>query len=194
MSQKREASEAVVQKRKKGLSVRCLKAPSVLGDKVNFTRTNFKRRVVGLNIGPPCIARHSDKNRVRTAGVKSLKTFTPVGALHHPGKRRAVSNPAHAIIFSDNVAARAILPSEFKAAFDLRVGKSWEWHAKDQNDCPSPMAIKETPRIKKIQTFSQCRQTESNYSCHQLGHAGSQAVTEKVAGKGCWMTVDRRGY
>ena len=184
MSQKGESTRVAAQKCKKALSVRCLKVASVFSDKINFTKKNFKRRIVGLNIGPPCIARHSDKNRVRTAGVKSLKTFTPVGALHHPGKRRAVSNPTHAIIFPDDVAARAILPGEFKAAFDLRIGKNCEWHAKDQNDCPSPMAIKKAARIQRIQIFTQYRQTESNYSCHQLGRVGSQAVTEKAVGKG----------
>jgi hypothetical protein len=60
---------------------------------------------------------------VRTAGVKSLKAFPPIDALDHPGKRRAVSNPAHTIVVSDDVAARTILPSEFKTAFNLRIGK-----------------------------------------------------------------------
>jgi hypothetical protein len=184
MRQKGESTRAAAQKRKKALSVRCLKAASVFSDKINFTKKNFKRRIVGLHIGPPRIAGYSHKNRVRTTGVKSLKTFTPIGALDHPGKRWAVSNPAHAIVIPDDVAARAILPSEFKTAFDLRIGKNCEWHAKDQNDCPSPMAIKKAARIRRIQVFTQYRQTESNYSCHQLGRVGSQAVTEKVVGKG----------
>jgi hypothetical protein len=173
-----------VQKPAKALSVRCLKAASVLSDKVNFTKKNFKRRVVGVNIGPSCITWYSDKNRVRTEGIKSLKTLTPIGALHHPGKRRTVSNPPHSIVFPDDVAARAILPGEFKTAFGLRIGKSREWRAKDQHDCPSQMAIKKTARIQRIQAFTQYRQNESSYSRHQLGRVGSQAVNEKVVGKG----------
>jgi hypothetical protein len=62
----------------------------------------------------------------------------------------AVSNPTHAIVISDDVAARTILPSELKTAFDLRIGKSCEWHAKDQNDCPSPMAIKRRQESKNL--------------------------------------------
>ena len=183
MSQKGDCTRAAVQKCKKALSVRCLKAASVFSDKINFTKKNFKRRIVGLDIGPSCVAGYPDKNRVRTAGVKSLKTLTPIGALHHPGKRRAVSNPAHSIVVADDVAARAILPGEFKAAFDLRIGKSCEWRAKDQNDGPSPMAIKKAARIQRIQVFTQYRQTESSYLCHQLGRVGSQAATGKAVEK-----------
>ena len=184
MSQEGESSRAAVEKREKALSVRCLKAASVLSDKVNFTKKNFKRWVIGLNIGPPCVAGYPDKNRVRPAGVKSLKPLTPIGALHHPGKRRAVSNTAHSVELPDHVAARAMLPGEFKTAFGLRIGKSRKWRAKDQNDCPSPLAIKKAPRIQRIQAFTRYQQTESSYSCHQLGRVESQAVTEKVVGKG----------